>query len=173
MKKLLVLLALLFPTLANAAMYDASTPVQMTVTAASYSASKALGGFYAVPVFRKGVWSGRLNWASIRSSSGITPTLVMYVFNANPTGSTCTDTSSFSLAAADVTKLVGTYSVTLAAPQGSTPTVGATAMNLNLSMNNNDTTLTNKIYVCIVAGSGGATPASTTDLSFMLGMGAD
>ena len=156
-----------------ATQYDASISVPMTVTAQSYSASKSLGGLYTVPVFRASIDGARLQWASVRSSSGITPAVTIYIFNANPTGSTCTDTSSFVLVAADVPKLVYTASVTLAAPQGSTPTVGTTAQNLALSFNNTDAIGTNKAYVCIVAGSGGATPASTTDLSFSLGVSPD
>ena len=143
----------------------------MTVTAGAYTASKSLGGLYTIPLFRAYIDGSRLQWASVRSSSGVTPTVTLYVFNANPTSSTCTDTSSFSLAAADVPKLVNTFSLTLAAPQGSTPTVGTTAMNLAMSMNNTEST--NKAYVCIVVGSGGVTPASTTDFSFSLGVTED
>ena len=173
MKKLiLAFLLLCTPAMADQ-LYDASIAVPMTVTASAYIASKSLGGLYTVPVFRSGLSGGRLQWASIRSSSGTTPTLTIYVFSANPSGSTCTDTSAFVLATADVTKLVYTASVTLAVPQGSTPTVGTTAMNLGLSFNNTDTTQTNKAYVCVVVGSGGVTPASTTDFSFSLGVSPD
>ena len=173
MKKILAILFLLsFPANADQ-LYDSSISVPMTVTASAYIASKSLGGLYTVPVFRSGLSGARLQWASVRSSSGVTPTLTIYVFNANPTGSTCTDTSSFALVAADVPKLVYTSSLTLAAPQGSTPTAGTTAMNLGLSFNNTDATQTNKAYVCIVVGSGGVTPASTTDFSFALGVSPD
>ena len=174
MKKLLALLLLFLASPAMAQQrYDASISVPMTVTATSYTSSKSLGGLYTVPVFRFHQDGARLQWASVRSSSGITPAVTIYVFNANPTGSTCTDTSSFVLVAADVPKLVYTASLTLAAPQGSTPTVGTTAQNLALSMSNADATPTKNAYVCIVVGSGGATPASTTDLSFSLGVSPD
>ena len=115
----------------------------------------------------------RLQWASIRSSSGLTPTLTMYVFSAKPSASTCTDTSTFVLAAADVPKLVNTFALTLAAPQGSTPTVGTTAMNLGQSFGNSDATPTGNAYVCIVVGAAGVTPASTSDFSFVLGVSPD
>lgn len=173
MKKLLALLLFLASPAMADQLYDASIAVPMTVTAASYIASKSLGGLYTVPVFRSGLSGARLQWASVRSSSGVTPAVTIYVFSANPTGSTCTDTTTFVLAAADVTKLVYTASVTLAAPQGSTPTVGTTAMNLGLSFNNTDATQTTKAYVCVVVGVGGVTPASTTDFSFSLGVSPD
>jgi hypothetical protein len=173
MKKLLsLLLFLASPAMADQ-LYDSSIAVPMTVTAGAYIASKSLGGLYTVPVFRSGLSGARLQWASVRSSSGVTPAVTIYVFSANPTASTCTDTSAFALNAADVAKLVYTSSVTLAAPQGSTPTAGTTAMNLGLSFNNTDTIQTNKAYVCIVVGVGGVTPASTTDFSFSLGVSPD
>ena len=173
MKKLILALLLLSTPVLADQLYDASIAVPMTVTASAYVASKSLGGLYMVPVFRAHNDGAKLQWASVRSSSGTTPTLTMYVFSANPTASTCTDTSTFSLAAADVPKLVNTYSVTLAAPQGATATVGTTAMNLGLSLSNADAVASRNTYVCVVVGSGGVTPASTTDFSFALGIAAD
>ena len=82
MKKLIALFLLITTAAKADQLYDMSIAVPMTVTASAYSASQSLGGLFTVPIFRSAYSGARLQWASILSASGKTPTLTMYVFNA-------------------------------------------------------------------------------------------
>lgn len=142
----------------------ASTP---TVQNAAYSSGNAIGGLQTVPFFRTvGQPTGILNNISVASKGGSTTAITLYIFEANPTASTCTDKSAFSLNAADVSKLVTTIPVVLTpAVVGAGTTTTFASQQLPLSIRNSETAVALNFYVCAVVG-GSVTPASTTDLVF-------
>jgi hypothetical protein len=102
----------------------ASTPV---VQNAQYVSGNCIGGFNAITVAVNNGQSGFVTHFRVASLGGSIPTLTIYLFSSNPSASTCTDKSTFTLAAADVDKLiVSPTAITLAAPTGTSVTFGAT-----------------------------------------------
>jgi hypothetical protein len=139
----------------------ANTP---TIQSAAYASGNCMGGFQALAVARISGGSGVLNFIDLISSGGGTTALQVYVFNANPTSSTCTDKSTFSIATADQTKLLTTFSLTPAAVTGSSLTEAEqTVMAKSFTTSGNT-----NLYIAIVSG-GTWTPASTTDLKVVIG----
>jgi hypothetical protein len=141
----------------------ANTPI---VQNAAYSAGNAIGGLQTFAFFRTSGGTGVLNNVSVASKGGSTTAITLYIFSSNPSGSTCTDKSAFSLAAADVSKLIAQTPVVLTpAVIGSGATVTFASQQAPVSVKNADSTTS--LYVCAVVG-GSVTPASTTDLVFNL-----
>lgn len=145
-------------------------PVTPAVTAGAYSSGEAVGNLQTVGVLRSDTGaSGILNSFWLASKSGQTPTITVYIFSAKPTGSTFTDTSNSSLAAADVAKLViPPFALTLVAPTGTSSTF-AGVQGLGVEFANQDSPTTNNLYVALVSGSS-FTPGSTSDIVFKLGV---
>jgi len=132
-----------------------STP---TVQAAAYSSGNCVGGFNSVTFQGTGPIN-LLNDVRLVSQGGGTETLTVYVFDQNPSGSTCTDKSTFTLATGDTAKLlIAPFALTLAAPTGATQSF-ASNPNLARIPHSGSTTL----WYALVAG-GTFTPGSTTDL---------
>lgn len=113
------------PTSAGWTQQIATTP---TVTASAYSAGNCLGGFNAVTVVGNNGESGLITNFRVASVSGVTGTIQVYLFDSQPSSSTCTDHGTFTLATTDVDKLISnpvTDTVTLATVNGSsTPAIG-------------------------------------------------
>jgi hypothetical protein len=139
--------------------FDVST--NPTVQNASYSSGNCMGGFQTVAVARTSGGTGLLNTLTIMSKGGSVVAMQFYIFQQNPSSSTCTDKSTFTLNAADLPNLIATFSLTPAAPTGTTVTY-AEASGLARAFTTNGNS---NIYVAIVAG-GTVTPASTSDLIF-------
>lgn len=140
---------------------SATVTVAQTVTAASaYASGNAIGGLITVAnVARISGGSGLLQSISVSMKSAQTGQIDVVYFNANPTGSTCTDKVAFSVAAADFDKVLGVAHVTDWTSLG-TPSVGQ-AQNLAMPFAlASGTTL----YACAVTRS---TPTftSTSDVS--------
>lgn len=83
--------------------------VAVTVTAASaYVAGNAVGGLITLSnINRASGLSVFIQSVVVASKSVQTAQLDLVFFNANPTGSACTDKTAFSVATADAAKLVG------------------------------------------------------------------
>jgi len=150
----------------SASLNFATPPVVPTIQAAAYASGNAIGGLQTVSFFRTTAQpTGLLNQAAIEWAGGETVAVTEYVFDWNPTSSTCTDKTAFSLAAADAKHLVTSpFTLTGSAPTGATQTFAGTS--LNVSAKNLDGTATQNLYVCLVSG-GAFTPA-VGDLSLTL-----
>jgi hypothetical protein len=166
LKKLLITVLLLLPSAAMAFPFGNDTSVSFvpTVQNAAYANGNAMGGLQSVSVFQNasnptGIFTG----FSIYSQGGSTTAMTIYIFNANPSASTCTDKSAFVLNSADVSKLAMNPFVLTPGVVGSGTTVTSAQLLQTLSLSNRDATPGTKLYVCIVAN-GAVTPASTTDL---------
>ncbi|SIO38592.1 hypothetical protein SAMN05443247_04697 [Bradyrhizobium erythrophlei] len=140
-----------------------------TIQTAAYSSGNAIGGLQTVPFFRSAYLSpsGVLDEVDLTSNCGSTIPITFYIFDTNPTATTCTDKSAFSLGAADVAKLaVQPFTLTPAATTGTS--VASAQLVQATSVANQDTPAKGRVlYVCLVVG-GSVTPASTTDLQFKL-----
>lgn len=140
-----------------------SVPTTPTVQAAAYASGNAIGGLQTISLWRSTSFSsGKIDNISIASKGGSTQGLTVYLFNTTPSGSTCTDKTAFSLAAADVSKMVAAAPIVMT-PQlmgiGSTVTFASVAPTLTAS----NAAVSTNIFMCVVVN-GAVTPASTTDL---------
>jgi hypothetical protein len=135
-----------------------------TVTASSaYASGNAVGGLITVSnVARVSAGSGLIQSVIIDTKSAQTTSTDLVLFNANPSGSTCTDKTAFSVAAADFDKIIGVAHVTDWTSLG-TPSVGQ-AQNLAMpfALASGAT-----VYACLVTR-GTPTFAATTDVSVTL-----
>lgn len=140
-----------------------STP---TIQNAAYVSGNCMGGFNPLTVARVNGGGVILSNFALRSIGGGTTGIQVYLFDANPSASTCTDKGTFTLNAADVAKIPagGTFVLTPAAPTGATTTI-ASATNLALSLIAGGASASGvtTIYYALVS-TGTWTPASTSDL---------
>lgn len=148
--------------------------VAQTVTASSaYTSGNAIGGLMTIANAARVSGSlgaagtgGILQNVAVNSKSLQTTQVDVFIFDANPTGSTCTDKTAFVLATADFDKVIGVASVPGTAANGSgwfgggTGSVGLAA-NLALAY---DLSSATSIYACAVTRS---TPTftATSDIS--------
>lgn len=147
----------------------ASTP---TVQNASYVSGNCIGGFNAVTVAVNNGQSGFITNFRVGSVGGATPTVTVYLFSANPSASTCTDKSTFTLNSADVDKLIALpTAATLAAPTGTTVTFGGVDYSPPKPFIAGGSTGSGvaTIYYALVSGST-FTPATTTDIHTSTGV---
>lgn len=157
----------------NVGSYDVAVPVAPTIQAAAYVAGNAVGALQTVSVFRFAAQpSGILNALSLAWRGTETTALTFYVFDTNPTGSTCTDKTAFVLATADIAKLaMPPFTLTAAAPSAGTTSTFANSTFTPISVKNQDSTATTNLYVCAVSG-GSFTPA-VGDLTYKISVAQD
>lgn len=150
--------------------YETAVVSTPTVQNASYVSGNCVGSFNAISLASFNGGSGFLQNVTVASKTGVTPTLTIYLFNANPTASTCTDKGTFTVNAADVGKLIGApFAVGLAAPTGTTVTWGAQAnLGLPFVAGGSSGSGVETIYYALVSGTT-FTPGSTADLVVTVG----
>lgn len=150
----------------NVGGYEFNVTDTPTVQAAAYASGNCMGGFRPITVARTNGGGLILTNFSVRSITGVIPTLQVIIFDASPAASTCTDKSTFTLNSADVAKVPpgGTFTVSLVAPTGATPTFGAaTALNLNMLAGGSVGSGVATIYYALIA-TGPVSPGSTSDI---------
>lgn len=152
---------------------DVAVSVVPTIQNAAYASGNAVGALQSVAVFRTTAQpSGILTPILLAWKGTETTPLTFFIFDTNPTGSTCTDKSAFSLAAADIPKLaIQPFTLTAAAPSVGTTTTSATATYSNTPVKNQDGAATLNLYVCAVSG-GTFTPA-VGDLTYKIPVAQD
>lgn len=136
-----------------------------TVTAASaYASGNSVGGLqtFAGAVLTNGNGTGLLQKVVINYKSLQTAQTDLLIFNANPSGTTVTDKTAFSLATADFSKLIGVVHVTDCTALG-TPSV---CMAGNLALPVKTATGTSLFGVLVTRGT--PTFTATTDVSVTL-----
>lgn len=154
--------------------------VAQTVTASAYSAGNALGGLMTVASATRvsgsagaagtgGILTGlQLNSKTIQTGVQVD----IFVFDANPTGSTCTDKTAFVIAAADFDKVVGVLTIPSTAANGAgwfgATTTGAVGIPTYYPVTY-DLASSTSIYACAVVRAA-ITPATTSDISFKFNM---
>lgn len=141
---------------------NVSTSITPTIQALPYASGNCMGGFQNTTLAGARL-SGMLNQLHVASKGGGTTALQVYVFASNPSSSTCTDKSTFTLNAADVSKLLTTFQITPGTITGTSVTEAEVALGKSY------TTTDGKLYFAIVSG-GAWTPASTTDLVINIGV---
>jgi hypothetical protein len=131
--------------------------VTTTVQNASYVSGNSLGGLVTFTLPRTA--SGYLQSVGVQFIGGATTAVNAFCFDSNPTGSTFTDKSTFTIAAADEAKRINKtgYSLTPAAVVGDAVT-GATVDNLAKPF------VSAAAIYCAIVSTGTFTPATTTDM---------
>lgn len=152
----------------NCSRYEFNVGVIPTVTASAYAAGQSLGGLQTVSVGSTNSLTGVLNLFGVESKGGSTVQLDVYIWDTNPSNTTCTNLANFVVSQTDNQHLITgkPISVTPALAAGAQDThtyASATALSANFA---NGSTNTN-LYVCVLAHAA-VTPASTTDLRFQL-----
>lgn len=143
-----------------------------TVQAAAYASGNCIGGFTAITVASVAGQGGVVTNFRVSSFGGSTPTITVYLFDSLPSASTCTDRSTFTLAAADVSRLIASpTAITLAAPTGTTVTFGSVDYTppRPFAAGGSSISVLKTVYVALVSGST-FTPGSTTDLVPRIGV---
>jgi hypothetical protein len=130
----------------------ASTP---TIQNAAYAANNNVGGLLTIAA---GSLASVLNNVTLSSKSGSVIAKALWLFHTNPSASTFTDKGTFSIAAADVSKIM--CQPLQLTPQGSNgpSTTSVTIANLGLGL------LSGGTFYAALAETAADTPASTTDL---------
>lgn len=133
---------------------DASPAVQN----ASYVSGNDIGGLVAFTL--PATASGILQSLSIQFVGGATTAITVNCFDSNPTGSTFTDKSTYTIAAADTPKMINKAGIVL------TPAVSIGGTRTAATFDNYAKPFisTGTIW-CAFAGGGTFTPASTTDMN--------
>jgi hypothetical protein len=115
MKRISILLALLLLPVTSFAEQvvlgnTVTICVNQTVTAsAAYTAGNAVGGKITFSnAFRSGVYSGAIQDAWVTDAGNQQSTYELILFRNNPTGTTVTDKTALTIAAADLNKTAGT-----------------------------------------------------------------
>lgn len=148
--------------------------VAQTVTASSaYASGNAVGGLMTIAGAARVSGSlgaagtgGILQNVAVDSKSAQTAAMEVWIFDANPSGSTCTDKTGFVLATADFDKVIGVAAVPTTAANnsgwfsGSTGSVGQ-ANNQAMAY---DLSSATSLFGCMVTR-GTPTFAATTDIS--------
>jgi hypothetical protein len=149
--------------------------VAQTVTAASaYAAGNAIGGLQTIAGAARVSGSlgaagtgGILTGLMMNSKSLQTTQVDVFLFDANPSGSTCTDKTAFSLATADFDKVIGVVTIPGTAANGAgwyAGTVGSTGVATYYPVTY-DLASASSIFACAVTR-GTPTYTATTDVSF-------
>lgn len=147
----------------------ADTP---TVTASAYASGNCIGGFRSVTVTVNNGQSGLVSSFRVVSAGGSTPTVWVYLFGSNPSSSTCTDKGTFTLATADIDKMIASpTATTLTVPIGATAAVGSVDYTPPRSFVAGGSTGSGvqTIYYALVSASV-FTPSSTSDIHTRVGV---
>jgi hypothetical protein len=148
--------------------WNFNTSITPTVQNAAYSAGNGMGGVQTFSVFRNTTNPHAvLDQLQITSKGGSTVAMTVYAWTKSPS-TTCADKSAMSYNTADNPYLVPGFPVVMTpAVIGSGTTESFAQQAGPYSANNQDSTLTTNLYVCIVANAT-VTPASTSDLILSL-----
>lgn len=141
---------------ANVTPTGINVSVTPTIQNASYVSGNCMGGFQTIAL---GTAASVLSQVAIRSQGGLVTAKQIYLFSANPSASTCTDKSTFTINSADVSKLMLTFSITPTVPTGTTISA-ASQSNLGLGIPSGG-----NVYMAVVETTT-ETPATTSDLVF-------
>lgn len=143
----------------------------ITVQAAAYSAGQSEGGLITVKPAARTPWgTGFIDALRLRSAGGSTNGVWIYAWSKLPSA-TCTDKTTYVSAAADAAYALPGFPAfgTLGNAPGSWDTATTVQVSgLTANFKNQDTTPGQSIYLCIVT-SASVTPASTSDLSLVVG----
>ena len=150
----------------NVGGYEFNATSIPTIQNAAYASGNCMGGFNALTVARTNGGGIILDTFGLRSVGGGTTAIQVYIFNANPSASTCTDKSTFTINSADIDKIIagGTFQLTPAATTGTSITFAYQSnMALSVIAGGSSGSGVQTIYYALVS-TGTWTPASTTDL---------
>lgn len=133
-----------------------------TVQNVAYSLGDCIGGFRSVSIAASNGGPMYPTAFSINSTGGITGPISVYLFNANPSTSTCNDHNAFALSAADKNKVIAYFSITLTTSAGTAATFGRQTFSPPIIAT--AAAGSQLMYYGLIAGAA-LTPAATNDIS--------
>jgi hypothetical protein len=141
-----------------------SAPVAVpAVTASSaYASGNAVGGLLTFANATRTISSGVLHSVNLNFKSAQTAATDLILFNAQPTNTTITDKTAFSLAAADFDKVVGVVHITDCTSLGTPSTCRADSLGLTFRLASGTT-----LYGVLVTR-GTPTFSATSDVSVQI-----
>ena len=143
--------------------FEFNVSVVPTVQNAAYAAGQSLGGLQTINIASTPVIAGILDQISIASSGGSTVAVVVYVWDKNPSNTTCTDKTNFAKSQTDNQHLITGAPILLTpATVVSAQDTATYATASNLTDNFENASSNSYLYVCILAN-GSVTPGTTTD----------
>lgn len=153
--------ALAYPIQTVGSQITTQTAVQTVTASSAYASGNAVGGLMTLASATASNGSGGLLQSVIQyTKSAQTASIDVFVFKANPSSSTCTDKTAFSLAAADFDKVIGVAHISDWTSAG-TPSVGQSqSLAIPFSLASGTA-----LYACAVTR-GTPTYASTSDSEF-------
>jgi len=139
-----------------------------TVQNAAYAAGQSIGGLQTVSIGSTNGLSGILDQFGYASKGGSTVAVVVYVWDTNPSNTTCTDKTNFVASATDNAHLVTGAPILLTpALVVSAQDTATYASSTNLTGNFVNGSSNTNLYVCILANAA-VTPATTSDVRFQI-----
>lgn len=146
--------------------YEFNASVLPTVQNASYTAGQSLGGLQTISVGTTNSLTGILDQISVAATDGATTAIVVYVWDKNPTGTTCTDKTNFVVSQANNQHLiVGAPILLTPALVASGQDVATYAAATNLTGNFVNSSTNTDLYLCALTNAT-VTPGTTTNLRF-------
>lgn len=155
----------------NVGGFDFQLAPTVTVQNAAYSAGYSEGGIITVTgAARTNGGSGIIDAVRLKSTGGSTNTIWVYAWSHSP-AATCTDKAAYVASTSDQPYAIPGFpvAVTLGGAPGSWDTATyAMLSNLVSNFKNQDSSPGTAVYLCLVTA-GSVTPASTSDLSLIVG----
>ena len=143
--------------------YEFNTSVLPTVQNAAYAAGQSLGGLQTISIGSTNGLSGILTQIRVASKGGSTVGMVAYVWDKNPTNTTCTDKTNFVASQTDDQRLINVPILLSPALSVSAQDTSTRAQQGNLTANFVNSSSNTDLYLCLLANAA-VTPATTTDL---------
>lgn len=143
-----------------------NTSVIPTVQNGSYTAGQSLGGLQTISIGTTNSLTGILDQIGVASTGGATTGIVIYVWDKNPTGTTCTDKTNFVKSQTDNQHLITGAPILLTpALVVSSQDAATYAAATNLTDNFVNSSTNTSLYLCALTNAT-VTPGTTTDLRF-------
>lgn len=143
--------------------YEFNTAVVPTVQNAAYAAGQSLGGLQTISIGSTDSLTGILTQIRVASKGGSVVGMVAYVWDKNPSSTTCTDKTNFVVSQTDNQHLIGSPTLLTPALVVSAQDTTTYAQAGNLTYNFVNSSTNTNLYVCLLANAS-VTPATTTDL---------
>jgi len=149
------------------------TDIQLTCQAALYASGNLIGGKISLinAAFERYQVGAILASAVLSCKTALNQDVDLVLFSSDPSGTTFTENAAFSIATADLPKVLGVLTFAAANRKALGTPVVATLNNLNLVLEGL-TYQVNSLYgACVIRGA--FTPGSTSDFFLRLGISRD
>lgn len=143
--------------------FTGSSVVAPVVSTTAYTSNDAMGTLMTFSnALRSGKTTGMIQGVNLKFKSSQSSPSELWLFNANPSGTTVTDNGAFSVAVSDFNKVIGVIPISYCSSAGSVSFCSATGLATSFSVASGQS-----VYGVLVTR-GTPTLSSTSDLSVEL-----